>query len=194
MPDSIPRPAGSGTLAVTGSAPPPEPRIPSRILGNGVVPRQGAAVPRLLMGAAATHPGTPQSARRADQDTRAPCEPARERPCPPCTAARPAIQVPRLRRGPARRVAATAPAPSARSARCNSGGGGRQPPTTARCRGAGMLPRAGCVPRPCAPSGADSRNPAVGLCGPPGRPAIVGGRRHGPRAAPPEGTRLQART
>jgi len=42
-----------------------------RIIGNGVVPRQGAAALRLLAGVAAAHPATPRTARRPGQDMRA---------------------------------------------------------------------------------------------------------------------------
>jgi DNA (cytosine-5)-methyltransferase 1 len=42
-----------------------------RILGNGVVPRQGAAALRLLIGTAAAHPGIPQPSRPGRHHTRA---------------------------------------------------------------------------------------------------------------------------
>ena len=41
-----------------------------RILGNGVVPRQGAAALRLLIGTAAAHPGIPQPSRPGGHHTR----------------------------------------------------------------------------------------------------------------------------
>jgi len=42
-----------------------------RILGNGVVPRQGAAALQLLIGTAAAHPGIPQPSRPGGHHTRA---------------------------------------------------------------------------------------------------------------------------
>jgi DNA (cytosine-5)-methyltransferase 1 len=42
-----------------------------RILGNGVVPRQGAAALRLLISIAAAHPDIPQPSRPGRRHTRA---------------------------------------------------------------------------------------------------------------------------
>ena len=83
-----------------------------RIIGNGVVPRQGAAALHLLIGAA-VHPGMPQTARRVGHATRGhrvnrPCERARPRRTPaqpalratmPATMARRAVWPPQ-RPGP----------------------------------------------------------------------------------------------